>query len=654
MLNPNLKLLLYFLCLQCLFIACKHSMADMQLEEALEVADSNRQELEQVLNHYKTEPLKYAAASFLIRNMPDHYSYSDTMPIIRYSQKVDSILVVMKDSSHSLIRDSIESVAIHCGIPLLKQVEDIKIMKADYLINNIDDAFDQWQNGDWLHHLSFDDFCEYILPYKTKDFQLLDDWRYRLKAYHDKRLKEVLLCDVYAESALEAARTLNWSLRDSILPNHATNITYTDLKIETKANVPFGTCEHYADITSAIMRAHGIPVMQDFTPQWAFRSKGHSWNVVLANSGKNIPFSGICSTPGEPHKMDDKMPKVYRYTYAQNMELKAMNSSGEYIPNVFRDIFVRDVTKEYIMCADVNLTFSDVDNNYIYLAVFDDKDWSPVAFAKSKNGRVLFKDMGVDIMYIAIIYDTKGRQKTLGNPFILNYDGTITEIKANPNEIRTINLTRKYPTLDYVYGLLPRMEGGEFHASNDKNFKTYQVIHKITDCRAIGFRINIPDSIPPCRYWRYYTNRRGAYNSMAEIMFFEPDSLTKTIGVPFGCPESWDSSRNYDAVFDGDILTYFDSMPDESWVGMDFGRPIKLNHLFYFARGDGNCIEPGDKYELYFWNEGKWKIIGKTIPSDPIVTFDNIPQNCLLLLKDVSKGENHRIFTYENEQQKWW
>ena len=45
------------------------------LDYALDFAGSNRSELESVLEHYKDEPEKLAAAKFLIENMPAHYSY---------------------------------------------------------------------------------------------------------------------------------------------------------------------------------------------------------------------------------------------------------------------------------------------------------------------------------------------------------------------------------------------------------------------------------------------------------------------------------------------------------------------------------------------------------------------------------------------------
>ena len=45
------------------------------LEQSLRLAGEPRGELEKVLDHYRDNPQKLAAARFLIENMPAHYSY---------------------------------------------------------------------------------------------------------------------------------------------------------------------------------------------------------------------------------------------------------------------------------------------------------------------------------------------------------------------------------------------------------------------------------------------------------------------------------------------------------------------------------------------------------------------------------------------------
>lgn len=51
---------------------------DHELQHALNMSGSNKPELEKVLEHFKNDsnPLKYNAAKFLIKNMAYHYTYS--------------------------------------------------------------------------------------------------------------------------------------------------------------------------------------------------------------------------------------------------------------------------------------------------------------------------------------------------------------------------------------------------------------------------------------------------------------------------------------------------------------------------------------------------------------------------------------------------
>ena len=53
-----------------MLFSCEDSM-----DKALRSAGDNRSELEKVLDHYKDDPEKLAAAMFLIENMSEHYSY---------------------------------------------------------------------------------------------------------------------------------------------------------------------------------------------------------------------------------------------------------------------------------------------------------------------------------------------------------------------------------------------------------------------------------------------------------------------------------------------------------------------------------------------------------------------------------------------------
>lgn len=75
-----------------------------------------------------------------------------------------------------------DSLKLEFGNPNanLTRVEDIKILSADYLIHNIDHAFRQWKDGYWATHLSFDEFCEYLLPYRV-GYENVEKWREELE-----------------------------------------------------------------------------------------------------------------------------------------------------------------------------------------------------------------------------------------------------------------------------------------------------------------------------------------------------------------------------------------------------------------------------------------------------------------------------------------
>ena len=77
------------------------------LEYALCMAEDNRAELEKVLSYYKDDPEKYAAAVFLIENMPAHISYRDD-EIDKYYDIAHELLKT--DLSHVIIRDSLLNV----------------------------------------------------------------------------------------------------------------------------------------------------------------------------------------------------------------------------------------------------------------------------------------------------------------------------------------------------------------------------------------------------------------------------------------------------------------------------------------------------------------------------------------------------------------
>lgn len=654
MTNKLIYILLLFLSISA--ISCRRYENDMMLESVLTLAGPNRIELEKVIEHYANDSLKLKAAIFLIKNMPGHYSYVDTAAITRYAHAVDSIVNSMKgETDYNIIRDAIDSTASKMGMDTLKVVQDCQIIKADYLISNIETAFYDWQQGSWAKHICFDDFCEWILPYKEGELQPLDNWRSRLKTFHSERLNELNYCDQLRNSPLAAAKLLNDNLADSLNPAIGLAVRHAHIPVEHRAHIPFGQCNDYALMATTILRSHGIPVATDFTPQWARRNMGHTWNVLFSDDGRKIPFGGICARLGDLHKYEEKMSKVYRLTYSPNKNLVELNNCHEYVPSVFRNVFMRDVTRETIQCCDVTLKVGTTEDKYAYLHVFDNHEWVPVAFGKIKRGKVIFKDIGQNIMYLAATYPND-IMNPISTPFILEYSGKVTDIIPDKERTQDMILDRKYPVMEYAYEFIPRLRDGEFHASNDAHFRKYYLVHKIMEGKASGQCFAVPDSIPPCRYWRYINNRKSTFCSIAEVMFYTKGDTARLKGKVIGIDGSWGDNPNHkkETVFDGDVLTSFDAPRGEGcWVGLDFGKPYKVDYVIYYPRGDGNSIEIGDEYELFYWDD-HWISLGRQKAGNLYLKYNNAPSGALYLLKNHTKGIDERIFTYEGKKQIWW
>ncbi len=640
-----------------LLASCRPFSGDRELEEALHLAGENRPELEQVLEHYKDDSLKLEAARFLIRHMPGHYSYADTATLHRYAQAADSILTAMKGQGFHTICHAIDSIASRLGMDRLARIPDCRIVKAGFLIRNIDRAFDDWRQRKWNASLSFRDFCETLLPYKVEDLQPLDDWRTELRGRYGKMLEGMDLCDEYADLSYSAARFVDKALCEAHQPTIGLSLRHTCLPPSVRLRVPFGSCGDYAATAAMVMRSEGIPVYVEDIPLWVANYMGHSWDMLPGTDGRSFTFSGGLGEIGKRHFPEGRIGKIYRRTYAADPMLKALSRSGEWVPPLFRNIFQKDVTAQTLACSNVTIEVPGERDGYACLAFFDNRTWVPVALGKIRRGKAVFRDLGPHALSLPVRYDKDGQMKPIADPFILEYNGHTEKIVLDTSQRITMTLRRKYPVKGYLYEKLHRLKGGEFQASDDALFRRRHVFHRIRENRGWGYEVRVPDSVPPCRYWRYISYQRKSYCNMAELMFYAPGDSLPLKGRVIGTPGAHDDHPGYtrEAVFDGALLTCNDpTEPDSAWVGLDMGRPVKMDRLFYYGRSDGNAVEVGDEYELFWWDGGRWQSLGRQRATRPCLEYRDAPARALVLLRDRTKGREERIFTYEDGRQQFW
>ncbi|MDR1784031.1 MAG: hypothetical protein LBR13_07220 [Dysgonamonadaceae bacterium] len=424
------------------------------LESVLQLAGENRSELEKVIDHYSSsqnDSLKLRAAMFLIENMPGHYSHLYPERANAYYAELDTSVSIEYDKNkNKQIIESISDKYRKGGLG--ETVEDARVITAQFLIDNIDRAFDIWQNGEWATHLNFDEFCEYLLPYKGAELQPLDNWRSYASQMQRGEIDTLHFCNLYRNSAFQAATVVSKKiieLNRQDYPEGGTNqIPVNNLK--TIAKMPFGSCRDYTVLALSVMRSKGIPVMEDFTPQWPFQPQSHSWNIVLTNKGKNMVFSAGTSSPGELHNPDARMAKVFRKCYAINKEIMKIHLTGEPIPSTFADFHLRDVTDEYMAVSN-------------------------------KDGVIPFSA-----------------------PFVITPTDEIKRYVADNSQLQTMTVCRKYFIAAHCYTVGNRMKGGKFEAANHTDFRDAKIVHEIPDFTVQSGSVYCDTLATPYRFWRYF------------------------------------------------------------------------------------------------------------------------------------------------------
>lgn len=639
------------------FLSCLNDETEIALREA----GDNRHELEDVIFHYRFEDPdmeKLKAARFLIANMPAHYSYVGK-DMEEYQDSVLSIL--KKDLPPEQQHDMVDRL-YHDDYSLRETpvVSDLLIMKAGYLIDNIDMAFEQWRGRPWGRHVSFDDFCEYILPYKVQELQFMDNWRQVFSQKYSDSIRTVPPDDFQRNSLYGAIDIV----RDEINRKNVPHVLWGGrsspslLSARTMSSMTFGTCHDYVTMGTLVFRSMGMASAVDQIPLWGRNHEGHSWFVFSGDRGGMIPtVNSLILGAGVAFYPYERIPKVYRSCYAINRDcLKYINTAKYVYPF---DMCRKDVTDEYCRTHDISVPLIGglkLKDRYAYIAMAanDGKPvWRVLDFGLVKRGMAHFRKMGPDMLYLVLGFDGQGLIPA-SNPFILNADGSMVEIKPydgkNIGEKVRIRLRRKYYESYNVVDMRNRLLGGEIQYSDSPDFSNAVTVYR-TDSISTAVSV-MDDGWGKHRFWRH-ASAPGTWGSLAEFELIGMDGKRVAGGVPICCGQA--DSINAARAFDNDLLSNFEiEGPDGAWVGIDMGHPVELSEIRVYPRGDDNDISPGFLYELYAWNGQNWELLETFIAEEPY--YDTIaPTDVLLWLRCPHRGMNERPFIIDVKKNiTWW
>lgn len=646
----------------CLVSSC--SKLDRKIDQTLFLAGDNRAELEQVLKYYGDDAQKLEAARFLIANMPGAYGMSrelldDCRPFyevydslgqayhyqktFQWGMQVDSLWKSYRDNHH--IRQQVRS--------------DVTEVKAEYLIEEIDLAFRVWKKNVYTQGCSFDVFCEYILPYRRQNGLIIDSARQVMHQRHQDRYftKPGMNWEQEVDSLLYEYRDLSHS-----------NFWGTQIPIYnagTLETLRHGLCAQRCWYNSLLLSALGMPVAVDFVPASGNRNNSHTWNVVLID-GKSHAFESFWDNDRWKYKRiynnktsdEDfgkfRLPKVYRHTYSNHIEgpLVDKEVNRKDIPKLFCNMKQTDVSDEYFETENVTVELSQTAPDgarYVYLCVFGYQAWHPVQWGEIKERKATFRAMGKDVVYLPVYYK-EGQLLPAASPFKLSRDGKVEPLEASEGDG---NVTIRAVTGINAYG-------------DSKEFRACMRGTKIVGMRGeVGKECLCTwDENLPVERMHKVVSAHHSYRylrlllpsdsiALGELAFYTAQGRIAKVKINTSLQPTG-KNESPEMLTDGMDATTFCGKVQGNFVDVDLGKEYRLTEIGMAPYLKSQLGYP-DEFELFYWKSG-WESLGRKQANESgYLTFENVPQGVLLMMKNCNwTGVTaERIFTYEEGGVRW-
>lgn len=396
----------------------------VSLEKALSMAGENRVELEKVLEYYKNDSLKLEAARFLIRNMPFHFSQMEYFVSPEGERYIPDIRNFADNQAVKKHCDSLQEK----GYTIREEiVYDIKVLQSNYLIRNIDLAFQVWQKP-WAKDISFEDFCRFILPYRSQT-EVISNLREEFMIRYMPSLDTARVCN-----PLDAAKIVHELLCKKIrYQKTGTPLANT---IRETDQTGIGTCEALCDYTAFVMRAVGIPIAV-YQTTWTRMAFIHNWCAVPYNGSFHHFNPGDTAMYSYAEKLATvyylQPAKVYRRHFDADLSVLPQPDDG-YVTLLKSPLFT-DVTDEqklptYTLQVPIN-TKAIKKKGLVYLCTFNNDDWVPIAIGRRENGICRFSHVAGRNILIVAEASEKNELRYISEPFQTDDKGKIQILKPD-------------------------------------------------------------------------------------------------------------------------------------------------------------------------------------------------------------------------------
>jgi hypothetical protein len=446
-----------------------------EVQAVLAKAGDNRQELEKAIHHYQAagDPQKLKAVYFLIASMDIHFT-EDYYWEDRNGKKIAYDELQYPDINAALrafedIRKKNPGLHPH---PYL--LNDAQGVSAEFLIHNVDKAFDEWKHSA-VRDISFQDFCEYILPYRIS-VEPLQDWRKAYEEHYAFANKKVGTEGLPATVSGVVADQKSWftntwysqDTRKDPLPR----LGAMQLLFRKK-----GPCEDIADMEVFALRSQGIPATINIVPYWATSSGSHFLNTAFDGKKNPVHFDASGGAPKVDTRFAREPGKVISITWSRQSGTLASQLDPQHIPPGFlRLANYIDVTSNYWETTDVQCSLfpATSSSSVAFAAVFNGMKWRPVWWGKVRDGAVTFGNMCKGAVFLPMYY-SNGHLKPAGYPIAIGYHHQLV-LMPDLHDKKTITVTQEEKHLLFRPG------------------RKYQLYYWNNEWRSLGAKVPAPGS----------------------------------------------------------------------------------------------------------------------------------------------------------------
>lgn len=348
-----------------------------------------------------------------------------------YNQPEDSL----KREAISFLSDNMIDQKSEILIPFYKIVPDGSVIDNEFLLEDIDLAFEHWNRYPWADQVPFDIFLNYLLPYKVYGEEPAH-WRsYFSQKYQDT--VNAMMRKVDMDSLMRSTNEIyyhflvndlgQWFIYKSDPVKLTKYPGFNELMM-----LKSGDCFDWSYLSVMILRSLGIPSSVDFVPFWGRKNGTHYSEVFWDNKQQKFMTAA---------GRDFKFPaKVLRYTFRkQNIwtdSIQPRVKRAPFITDFLQHDHWLDATHEHTSTAAVDYNYN-TSSDFAYICVFNYGRWYPVYWGRVDNKKIRFENMGTGILY-RIAVPRKDTYEIISPAFLLDEKGN--KIFFKPERNKKINL----------------------------------------------------------------------------------------------------------------------------------------------------------------------------------------------------------------------